>query len=127
MSLPKTRPPFSVLSHVPDRFGRAGGSQLVRLQQSDAANGRLGDVCESCRCPGVGDRVCRRGENGNHIYRLVPPLTDCGLKPVPLRLDPPNRVQEALRHFAASIAVHRRRPEQTHPHPDVPAIPPGLE
>ena len=61
-------------------------------------------LCTSCRCTAVGSRVCQRGENAAHPYLQVSPLMSAGLQPRPFRLDPPNRVSEALAHFAASVA-----------------------
>lgn len=65
---------------------------------------RRSGLCSTCRCTSIGNRVCRRGENGDAPFRTPLALTDCGVRPVPLILDPPNCVRQALAHYAASIA-----------------------
>lgn len=78
----------------------------IPVVETAASTRRTRGLCASCRCSSIGDRVCRRGEMGDGPHGMPGPLMSTGLEPVPLVLDPPHRVAEALTPFAASLAAH---------------------
>ncbi|WP_421874681.1 hypothetical protein [Mycolicibacterium wolinskyi] len=67
---------------------------------------RNAGLCTSCRCHAVGDRVCRRGENGAGLAPQEALISDSGkVNRRPVLLDPPNQVAGALAHFAMFIDI----------------------